>query len=133
MKKFVLTVAAVLFAFMLTSDLAAKNAPVRSGSPAAAVKTFYSAMAKSDFVVARKYVVADEMKKMIEFLEKMTKEVPSLKEDTKKDFTPLANAKIISEKITGKKAEVKYSYTKDKKTKTETLNLQKVKGSWLII
>ena len=96
MKKFVLTVAAVLFAFMLTSDLAAKNAAVKSGSPAAAVKTFYTAMAKSDFVVARKYVIADEMKKLIEFLEKMTKEVPSLKEDTKKDFTPLANAKIIS-------------------------------------
>ena len=133
MKKFVLTVAAVLFAFMLTSDLAAKNATVKSGSPAAAVKTFYTAMAKSDFAVARKYVVADEMKKLIEFLEKMTKEVPSLKEDTKKDFTPLANAKIISEKITGNKAEVKYSYTKDKKMKTETLNLQKVKGSWLII
>ena len=45
----------------------------------------------------------------------------------------IEHAKIISEKITGDKAVVKYTYTKGKKTETETLNLQKVKGCWQII
>ncbi len=133
MNKNLLTIAVSLLICAITTNLTAKAVSGESNGPAAAIKSFYAAMAKSDFNSAKKYVVANEMKQLIAFLEKMTKEVPSLKEDTKKDFAPLANAKIISEKITGDKAVVKYTYTKGKKTETETLNLQKVKGCWQII
>ena len=133
MKKILSVTAVMLLSLFSGINGTVSGAAVKTETPGTTIKNFYTAMANSNFDAAKKYVAADEMKKLISFLENMTKEVPALKEDTKKDFMPLANAKINSEKITGDKAVVKYTYTKDKKSKTETLNLKKVNGLWIII
>ena len=69
---------------------------------------------------------------VIKALEELIKEVPELKEDTKKEFAAQAKAKFISEKITGDKAEVVYSFLHEGKTKKETVKLKKVKNEWKI-
>lgn len=129
-KKTLLLLAVSALAMLPGSDLYAAQKKVLS--PADTIKAFHTAMANCDFASAKKYVEADEMKKMIAALETLIKEVPSLKEDTKKDFTPLVNAKIVSEKITGNKATVVFTYAKGKKTTKETLNLKKRNNIWVI-
>ena len=110
----------------------AKKAEDSKGTPSFSVKTFYTAMAKADFVTAKKYLEAKELIQMIAFVEEMIKESPELKDETKKDFAPMAQAKFISEKITGNKAEVVISYTENGKPKKDTVKLKKVKDLWLI-
>ena len=112
----------------------AKNKAVEdtAGTPSFAVKSFYTAMAKADFSQAKKYLIAQELIDMIKGLEELIKEVPELKEDTKKEFAAQAKAKFISEKITGDKAEVVYSFLHEGKTKKETVKLKKVKNEWKI-
>ena len=51
----------------------------------------------------------------------------------KKDFEPMAKGKIVSEKITGEKAEVVWSYTDHKKPQKTTYKLQKLKGTWKLV
>ena len=125
-KKKFLAIASVFFvlsSFAGTEDTA--------GTPSNAVKTFYVSMAKSDFKTAKKHVQADELVKMIETVENLSKEVPSLKEESKKEFEPLAKAKYLSEKVTGDKAEVTYTaIQKNGKQKKETVNLRKIGGIW---
>ena len=74
-----------------------------------------------------------ELEQLINFLENMIKETPELKEDAKKDFEPMAKGKIVSEKITGEKAEVVWSYTDHKKPQKTTYKLQKLKGTWNLV
>lgn len=117
----------------ITLAIAAQTPTLKPGTPAHAVKTFYTAMAKTDFTTAKKYLVSKELTGMIKFLEDMSKQV-SIKEDAKNDFGPMAAAKFLSEKITGNKAEVTFTYkVKGKKNKKETHKLQKSNGIWKIV
>ena len=116
---------------------ATADALKKVSTPSNAVKMFYSAMAKADFAAAKKYVKAHELKKMIEALEELAKEMPEMKAEAAKDFAPMAQGKVLSEKITDNKAEVVYSYKVKEKnkevTKKETYKLEKSGKHWIII
>ena len=142
-KVFVLIAILALVGFTAGAETPAPSAKVAAaekskaiedtaGTPSFVVKSFYTAMAKADFSEAKKHIIAKELVDMIKALEELIKEVPELKEDTKKEFAPQAKAKFISEKITGDKAEVVYSFLHEGKTKKETVKLKKVKNEWKI-
>lgn len=106
------------------------------GTPSHAVKTFFRSMANADFATAKKYVGVKELQDMITMLEQLVKELPEMKDDAKKEFSPIYNSlKFKAERIDGNTAEVDYSYTdnKTKKTVNETTKLKKVNGVWKLV
>ncbi|MBE6370203.1 MAG: DUF4878 domain-containing protein [Lentisphaerae bacterium] len=102
-------------------------------TPAETIAAFYTAMAKSDFAEAKKYVKADELKKMIGTLADLVKEMPEFKADVAKDFAPMLKGKCTSEKITGNKAEIVFTYKEKGKDKKETYKLEKTGNNWIIV
>lgn len=102
------------------------------GTPSFAVKSFFTAMAKADFPAAKKQLMCKDLLKMITALEQWVKIEPELVADTKKEFANMANAKFISEKITGSQATVVISFVEKGKTKQQKYTLKKVNGNWLI-
>ena len=55
------------------------------------------------------------------------------KKDAMDSFGAQAKLKIVSEKITGNKAVVVFTYVEKKKTKKDKLNLEKIGGVWKIV
>ena len=112
--------------------LSVHSADKKNNRPEDIVKTYYTAMAKCDFVTAKKCLAAKELQQMVAFLEATVKKNPQSKSDVKEEYAPMAAGKFSSAKITGNTAKVTFTYTVKKKQKKETHTLKKVNNSWKI-
>lgn len=121
-----------VWGLLQTAVFAAAPAPDRAGTPAHTVKSFFTAMAKSDFAAAKKHVQSKELQQLIGMVENLTKEVPEMKADTAKEYAPMVRAKYLAETITGNKAVVQISYQEKNKVKKETYKLEKKGKTWVI-
>ena len=132
MKKLVTAITSALILFSINAQTATtqnNNSP----APANTVLLFLNYMAKADFTNAKNFVAAKELQQMISGLDELCKEMPELKADSVAEFAPLAKAKIISEKISEDKATVKISYKENGKDTTDTFELKKISGRWMIV
>ena len=108
-------IAAIFAAILL--PLSVHSAEKNNQAPDAVVKAYYAAMAKCDFVTAKKCLAAKELQQMISFLEETVKKNPSSKSDVKEEYAPMAAGKFATAKITGNTAKVTVTYTVKKKQK----------------
>lgn len=103
--------------------------------PGQVVKNYFVQMSKGEWTAAKKYLASKELQQMITGLEGIYKELPvaEKKKDAMDSFGAQAKLKIVSEKITGNKAVVVFTYVEKKKTKKDKLNLEKIGGVWKIV